>query len=175
MHPSADFVRVETLSFWHRANFQLHRRTLCGFRVCRSALAVAPCEFQRRPANPLRGSCVSRRSHCGAVRIFNVDCEPSRCFQRVPALARGASCKFDLNRRPSHCFPRAAMRPHGAFCELSSMSTAVSRALSRGASSELFSESATFSWFWAGGGGAWSILRLLVALGRWRLWCVEHP
>ena len=30
---------------------------------------LAPCEFVLSPMNPLRGSCVSKRSRCGAVRI----------------------------------------------------------------------------------------------------------
>ena len=64
-------MRVETLSLWRRANFQVRRRTLCGDRACRNALALAPCEFSRSPANLLRGWCVLKRS-CRAMRIFNV-------------------------------------------------------------------------------------------------------
>ena len=52
-------MRVEALSLWRRANFLRRRRTLCGDRACRSALAVAPCELSTWPTNPLRGSCVS--------------------------------------------------------------------------------------------------------------------
>ena len=54
--PSAGIVRVETLSLWPRANFQRRRRTLCGDRPCRIALAVAPCEFLTSPVNLLRDS-----------------------------------------------------------------------------------------------------------------------
>ena len=56
-------VRVELLSLWRHVNFNVVRRDLCGFRACRNALS-------------------------GAVRIFNADCEPSRYFRRVLALAR---------------------------------------------------------------------------------------
>ena len=50
---------VEVLSLRRLANFQACRRTFCGDRACRNALAVAPCE--------LRGSCVSKCSRGGAV------------------------------------------------------------------------------------------------------------
>ena len=101
---------------------------------------MAPCEFQRRPANPLRVSCVSKRSRrgavqikplrvscvlrhsrCGAVRILNADCESSRCFRWVPALAHGASCEFGL-------------------------------------------ESTTVSLFFSRCGSAWSVLQILLAV-----------
>ena len=75
--PSADIMRVGSLSLWRRANLHAGRRTLCGDRACRSALAVAPCEFARWPTNPLRGSCASDRSRCGAVRICTLADEPS--------------------------------------------------------------------------------------------------
>ena len=42
--PSAQIGVVEALSLWRRANLQSARRTLCGDRACRSALAVAPYE-----------------------------------------------------------------------------------------------------------------------------------
>ena len=44
--PSAEIVRVEALSPWRRANVSCTRRTLCGDRVCRSALALAPFEVR---------------------------------------------------------------------------------------------------------------------------------
>ena len=87
-------MRVGSLPLWRRANFENSRRTLCGDRACRIAPVVAPCESLASPANPLQVSCASNRSRCGAVRILNVNCEPSRCFWRAPALARGASCEF---------------------------------------------------------------------------------
>ena len=45
------------------------RRTFCDDRRGRSAVAAAPCEFAKCPTNPLRGSCVSKRSRRDAVRI----------------------------------------------------------------------------------------------------------
>ena len=69
--PSAEIVRVEAFSLWRRANLSWSRRTLCGDRACQSALSVAPCEFALSSVNPLRRSCVSKRSccGCGAVQI----------------------------------------------------------------------------------------------------------
>ena len=86
-HPSAEIVRVEALSLWRRANLSWPWRTLCGDRACRSALAVAPCEFVLSAANPLRRSCVSKRSRCGAVRICLDLGEPSAEIVRVEALS----------------------------------------------------------------------------------------
>ena len=87
--PSAEIVRVGSLSLWRRANYLRGRRTLCRDCACRIALAVAPCEFlrgrrtlcgdcacrialavaprefQSSPTNPLRRLCVSERSRCG--------------------------------------------------------------------------------------------------------------
>ena len=67
--PSAEILRVEALSLWRRANLSWSRRALCGDRACRIALAVAPCASVLSPMNPLRRSCVSKRSRCGAVRF----------------------------------------------------------------------------------------------------------
>ena len=72
---------------WRRANSLRGRRTLCGDRACRSALA-------RR-----RGSCVSERSRCGAVLIFYVADEPSAGIVRVGSLSLWRRANF-LRRRP---------------------------------------------------------------------------
>ena len=85
--PSAEIVRVEALSLWRRANLSWSRRTLCGDPACRSALAVAPCEFVLTLANPLRRSCASKRSRCGAVRICLGRGEPSAEIVRVGSLS----------------------------------------------------------------------------------------
>ena len=45
------------------------RAALCRDRACRCALAALPCEFVLVSANPLRRSCVSKRSRCGGVRF----------------------------------------------------------------------------------------------------------
>ena len=97
--PSAGIVRVGSLSLWRRANFKARRRTLCGDRACRSALAVAPCELSTWPTNPLRGSCVSERSRCGAVRTFYVADEPSAGVVRVGALSLWRRANFKARRR----------------------------------------------------------------------------
>ena len=67
--------------------------TLCGDRACRSAVAVAPCEFVLTAANRLRRSCVSKRSRPGAVRICLQLGEPSAEIVRVETLSlwRGAN------------------------------------------------------------------------------------
>ena len=68
--PFAQTPRVETLLLSRRAISFCSRRTLCGGPPCRSALAVTPCESVLSSANPLRRSCVLKRSRCGAVRFF---------------------------------------------------------------------------------------------------------
>ena len=44
-------------------------------------------KFVLSPMNPLRGSCVSKRSRCGAVRICLDLGEPSAEIVRVEALS----------------------------------------------------------------------------------------
>ena len=85
--PSAGIVRVEALSLWRRANLLSARCTLCGDRACRGALAVAPCEFAFSSMNRLRGSRVSKRSRCVAVRICFQPDAPSAGIVRVEALS----------------------------------------------------------------------------------------
>ena len=97
--PSAEIVRVEALSLWRRANLSWSRRTLCGDPACRSALAVAPCEFILSAANPLRRSCVSKRSRCGAVRICLDLGEPSAEILRVEALSLWRRANLSWSRR----------------------------------------------------------------------------
>ena len=98
--PSAEIVRVEALSLWRRANLSWSRRTLCGDPACRSALAVAPCEFVLTLANPLRRSCASDRSRCGAVRICLGRGEPSAEIVRVGSLSLWRRAIFLLAKRP---------------------------------------------------------------------------
>ena len=102
--PSAEIVRVEALSLWRRANLFWPRRTLCGDCACRSALTVAPCEFVLTSANPMRRSCVSKRSRCGAVRICPDPGEPSAEIVRVEALSlwRHANLSACVSKR-SRC------------------------------------------------------------------------
>ena len=51
-----------------------------------AGIGVVPCESLSSPMNPLRGSGVSERSRCGAVRILELAGEPSAGIGRV-ALA----------------------------------------------------------------------------------------
>ena len=121
--PSAGIVRVGALSLWRRASFKARRQTLCGDRACRSALAVAPCAFARSPTNPLRGSCVSERSRCGAVRTFYVADEPSAGIVRVGALSLWHRAHLHARRR-TLCGDRACRSALAvAPCEFSTSPT----------------------------------------------------
>ena len=109
--PSAEIVRVGSLSLWRRANFKADRQTLCGDCACRIALAVAPCEFQSSPTNPLRRLCVSDRSRCGAVRISKLADEPSAEIVRVGALSLWRRANLHAGRRTlcGDCACRSAL------------------------------------------------------------------
>ena len=78
--PSAEIVRVEALSLWRRANSSKCLRTLRGDRACRSALAVAPCDF-----------CCSRNG------LWKLSRGLRACFRNlavagsIPPLVRGSS------------------------------------------------------------------------------------
>ena len=90
----AGIVRVGALSLWRRANFLRRRRTFCGDCACRSALAVVLCEFSTSPPHPLRGSVVSDRSRCGAVRIMHAG-RRTLCGDRACRIALAvAPCEF---------------------------------------------------------------------------------
>ena len=52
-----------------------------------AGIGVVPCESLSSPMNPLRGSGVSERSRCGAVRILELAGEPSAGIGRVGSLA----------------------------------------------------------------------------------------
>ena len=75
--PSDNIVRVGALSLWRRANLHARRRTLNPAGIVRVG---AP--SLRRRAN-FRGSCVSERSRCGAVRSSKLADEPSAGIMRV--------------------------------------------------------------------------------------------
>ena len=87
--PSAGIVRVGSLSLWRRANFLRGRRTLCGDRACRSALAVAPANLH-----------AGRRTLCAdcACRIAPAD-EPSAGIVRVGSLSLWRRANLQLRRR----------------------------------------------------------------------------
>ena len=52
-----------------------------------AGIGVVPCASLPWPMNPLRGSGVSERSRCGAVRILELAGEPSAGIRRVGLLA----------------------------------------------------------------------------------------
>ena len=66
-----------------------------GDRVCRSALAVVPCESLSSPMNLLQGSGVSQRSRCGAVPILE-PCE-SLSSPMNPLQGSGVSDRSPAN------------------------------------------------------------------------------
>ena len=92
--PSAEIVRVESLSLRRRANLLRGPRTLCG-DCSRVALAVAPCDLQSSPTHPLRRLRLSNRSPCGAVRIFDFADEPLAEILHVSDRSR---CGFRQSR-----------------------------------------------------------------------------
>ena len=105
----AEIVLVESLSLWRRANFKARRQT-CGDCACRIALAVALCEPQSSPKNPLRRLCVSNRSRSGAVRVFDFDDEPFAEIARVASLSLWFSP--NLSKKVAH---EARSRSSGKF------------------------------------------------------------
>ena len=64
-----------------------------------AGIGVVPCESLSSPMNPLRGSGVSERSRCGAVRILELAGEPSAGFGRVGSLAGKPSACGDRSCR----------------------------------------------------------------------------
>ena len=135
--PSAGIVRVGALALWRRANFLHRRRTLCGDYARRIALAAAPCEFARWPKHPLRGSCVSDRSCCGAVRIYTLADEPSAgiavapCgFARWPMNPLRGSCVSDRSRCGAVRICMLADEPSAGIVRVGSLSLWFSSKLS---------------------------------------------
>ena len=97
--PSAEIVRVESLSLWRHAHFLCGPRTLCGDCACRIALAAAPCDFFR-----------GRRTLCGdracqialavaPCEFFYVADEPSAEIVHVGLLSLWRRANFKARRR----------------------------------------------------------------------------
>ena len=150
-------VSVEALSLWRRANFGT-------FRV-----------------NPLRGSCMSKRSRCGAVRIFN--------FARanpLPGIMRGESpslwrrVNFQLCAR-ALCKDRAC---RNALVRSHANSTSHASPL-RGSCVSKRHISVLPCEFQTSAGrstAAWNVQRILFGIddhlavsGGWERWCMERP
>ena len=87
--PSAEIVRVEALSLWRRANSSKSRRTLSGDHACRSALAVAPCDFVAREM--AFGSCLVVCAPRGSSGLKIAAFEHKRSTRRAPAAPAGKS------------------------------------------------------------------------------------
>ena len=79
--PSAGIGRVGSLAGEHSAG-----------------IGVVPCESLSSPMNPLRGSGVSERSRCGAVRILELAGQPSARIGRVGSLALRGSGVWERSR-----------------------------------------------------------------------------
>ena len=176
--PLQVFVDVESFSLLFCAKFRCRGRTLCGFRVCRSALIVVPCEVSTSSANLLQVSCVSKRSHCGAMRIFHFVRERSAGFVRVDTLSLWRRVNFQRALRTLSQFSAGACA--GAWSVLRirfgiDLPLAVFRGWQRchvERSGILFGVDGRLA----------SVLRVLfviddplVGLGGWRCCCVERP
>ena len=67
--PSAEIRMVKVQKLWTSYDFCKPRATLCGDLRGRGQKTEDLSRFLRAAREPLRGSCVSKRSRCGAVRI----------------------------------------------------------------------------------------------------------
>ena len=78
-----------------------------------AGIGVVPCESLSSPMNPLRGSGVSERSRCGAVRILELAGEPSAGIGRVGSLAGEPSAGIGVVPRESLSSPMNPLRGSG--------------------------------------------------------------
>ena len=76
------------------------RATLCGDSRGRGSKTEDFLRFLRSARDPLRRSCASKRSRCGAVRICLSLGEPSAEIVRVEALSLWRRAIFLLAKRP---------------------------------------------------------------------------
>ena len=76
------------------------RATLCGDSRGRGQKTEDFLRFLQAARDPLRGSCASKRSRCGAVRICLSVGEPSAEIVRVEALSLWRRAIFLLAKRP---------------------------------------------------------------------------
>ena len=78
-----------------------------------AGIGVVPCESLSSPMNPLRGSGVSERSRCGAVRILELAGEPSAGIGRVGSLAGEPSAGIGVVPCESLSSPMNPLRGSG--------------------------------------------------------------
>ena len=84
-------------AFHSFASAARRKRTLCGDRACRSALAAAPRKFVLSLANPLQRLHASKRSCCGAARMWLELSEP---FAEIAAPCEFVLLAVNPVRRP---------------------------------------------------------------------------
>ena len=95
--PSAEIRVVEVQKLWTFYDFCGARANLCGDSRGRGSKTE---DFLRFLRDPLRRSCASERSRCGAVRICLSLGEPSAEIVRVEALSLWRRAIFLLAKRP---------------------------------------------------------------------------
>ena len=91
-------VEVQKLRTFY--DFTHARATLCGDSRGRGSKTEDFLRFLRCARHPLRRSCASKRSRCGAVRICLSLGKPSAEIVRVEALSRWRRAIFLLAKRP---------------------------------------------------------------------------
>ena len=91
-------VKVQKLRTFY--DFCGARATLCGDSRGRGSKTEGFLRFLRCARDPLRRSCASKRSRCGAVRNFLSLGEPSAEIVRVEALSLWRRAIFLLAKRP---------------------------------------------------------------------------
>ena len=101
--PSAGIVRVGALSLWRRAHLHARRRTLCGDRACRSALAVAPFYVADAPS-------------AGIVRVGSLSLwRRANLHAGRRTLCEDRACRIALAVAPCE-FARWSMNPLRGSC-----------------------------------------------------------
>ena len=98
--PSAEIRVVEVQNLRTFCDFCGPRATLCGDSRGRGSKSEDFLRFLRSARDPLRRSCASKRSGCGAVRICLSLGEPSAEIVRVEALSLWRRALFLLAKRP---------------------------------------------------------------------------
>ena len=98
--PSAEIRVVDVQKLWTFYDFCWPRATLCGDSRGRGSKTEDFLRFLRCARDPLRRSCASKRSRCGAVRICLSLGEPSAEIVRVEALSVWRRAIFLLAKRP---------------------------------------------------------------------------